>query len=161
MIRAVVLSGESVAALAHTLADLVPGAVEGVVKRVVVAAPADASEAFFEVSDDAGAKFERLEGAFGARAAAACAGADWLMVLEGGVRLPANWHAAVSDHVRRKPEQAAFIEGEKGRLLSGRPLLAVVVPAALYAAAGGFTPSDLGLKPLRRRLERSGRSVRL
>ena len=154
MIHVLIVAEQSAEALAQTLADLVPGAVEGVVKRATVAAPLDAGEALFEVSDDAGAGFQRFVGAFGARAAAALDSGDWLMVLGAGTRLPYGWYAAVADHVRRHPVQAAAIEGDKASLLGRRPLLALIAPRAVFAKAGGFSAGDADLRPLMRRLGR-------
>ena len=161
MIRAVVLCSDSVSALAHTLSDLVPGALEGVIRRVVVAAPADATDTLFELSDDAGASFQRLDGPFGTRAAAACAVGDWLMVMEAGTCLPFNWHAAAGDHLRRNPDQAAAILGDRPGLLAGRPLLALLMPRGTYAKAHGFIAADANLVPLLKRLERSGTVARI
>jgi hypothetical protein len=155
MTRAVVLFAiESAAALAGSLADLVPGAVDGVIRRVTVAATADASEALFEVSDDAGASFLRLEGEFGARAAKACEGGDELLLLVAGTRLPPHWHEDAGDHLRLRPDEVLLIEGDKAGLLGARSILALLVPRAHYAAAGGFTADDTDLRPLLRRLRR-------
>ena len=55
MLHAVIIAETSVEALAQTLADLVPGAVEGVLKRATVAAPLDADEPLFEVAAVPGA----------------------------------------------------------------------------------------------------------
>jgi len=157
MIRAVVFANNSAAALAGSLADLVPGAVDGVVQRVMVAAPANADEVLFEVSDDAGAGFVRLEGQFGARAAQACAGDDQLLLLLAGARLPLHWHEAASDHLRRSPDEVLLIEGENTRLLGARTILALLVPRTHYVSAGGFKAADTDLKSLLRRLRRSAR----
>ena len=157
MIRAVVFANNFPAALAGTLADLVPGAVDGVVQRVTVAAPANADEVLFEVSDDAGAGFVRLEGGFGTRAAQACAGDDQLLLLLAGARLPLHWHEAASDHLRRSPGEVLLIEGEKTRLLGAHTILALLVPRAHYVSAGGFKAADTDFKPLLRRLRRSAR----
>jgi hypothetical protein len=154
MIHALIIADQSAEALAQTLADLVPGAVEGVLKRATVAAPLDADEALFEVSDDAGAGFKRLDGAFGARAAAISGAGDWVMALGAGTRLPYGWHAAVGDHLRRHPEQAAALEGDKTGLLGRRSLLAVIAPRAVFDKAGGFGAGDADLRPLLRRLGR-------
>lgn len=163
MINAVVMSLSSVEGLARTLADMVPGAVEGVVKRVAVAAPLDAPESVFEVTDDAGAEFKRLPGGYGARASAAVAASDsdWLMVVDGGVRLQPDWHLAVADHIGRRPDQAATFICEKAGFLRPQPVLAVITPRALYEKAGGFSDADADLRPMLKRLERSGRAVRL
>jgi hypothetical protein len=154
MLHALIIADVSAEALARTLADLVPGAVEGVVKRATVAAPLEADESLFEVADDSGAAFKRLAGGFGERAAAISDKGDWLMALCGGVRLPHGWHAAAADHLRRYPDQAAAIEGDKAGLLGRRPLLALIAPRAVFAKAGGFSPGDGDLKPLLRRLGR-------
>jgi hypothetical protein len=161
MIHAVVISTGSAQALAHTLADLVPGAVEGVIKRVTVAAPPEAEEALFEVSDDAGAAFLRLSGDYGERAAAACGRGDWLMVLEAGIALPQDWHVAAAGHMRRRPNESAVRRGAKTGWMSGPSLEYVLVPRRIYDQTGGFQPGDTGLKDLLRRLERLRKAVRL
>lgn len=76
------------------------------------------------------------------------------MALSAGTRLPYGWHAAVADHVRRHPGQAAAIEGDKVGWLGRRPLLALVAPRAAYEKAGGFSAGDADLRPLMRRLGR-------
>ena len=154
MLHALIIADASAEALAQTLADLVPGAVEGVVKRATVAAPLDADESLFEVADDAGASFRRLPGGFGARAAAISDKGDWLMAMSAGTRLPYGWHAAAADHLRRYPDQAAAIEGDKAGLLGRRVLLALIAPRAVFDKAGGFSAGDADLKPLLRRLGR-------
>jgi len=154
MLHALIIAEGSAEALAQTLADLVPGAVEGVVKRATVAAPLEADEALFEVADDAGAAFQRLRGGFGARAAAISDKGDWLMAITAGARLPYGWLAAAADHLRRYPDQAAAIEGDKVGLLGRRVLLALIAPRAAFEKAGGFSPGDADLKPLLRRLGR-------
>lgn len=154
MFHALIIAEASAEALANTLADLVPGAVEGVVKRVTVAAPLGADEALFEVADDAGADFKRLPGAFGARAAAISDQGNWLMALGAGTRLPYGWHAAAADHIRRYPDQAAALEGDKAGLLGRRVLLAIIAPRAAYDKAAGFSAGDADLRPLLRRLGR-------
>lgn len=154
MLHALIIADASAEALARTLADLVPGAVEGVVKRATVAAPLEAADSLFEVADDAGASFKRLAGGFGARAAAISDKGDWLMALSAGVRLPHGWHAAAADHLRRYPDQAAAVEGDKAGLLGRRALLALIAPRAAFAKAGGFSPGDADLRPLLRRLGR-------
>ncbi len=154
MIHALIIAESSAEALAQTLADLVPGAVEGVLKRATVAAPLGADEALFEVSDDAGAGFQRLDGAFGARAAAISGPGDWLMAIGAGTRLPYGWYAAAADHLRRFPDQAAVLEGDKIGLMGRRSLLALIAPRAAYEKAGGFGAGDADLRPLMRRLGR-------
>lgn len=154
MLHALIIAEASAEALAQTLSDLVPGAVEGVVRRATVAAPLEADEALFEVADDAGASFKRVDGGFGARAAGVSDKGDWLMVLSAGVRLPHGWHAAAADHLRRYPDQAAAVEGDKTGLLGRRALLALIAPRAELTRAGGFSPGDADLRPLLRRLGR-------
>jgi hypothetical protein len=163
MINAVVMSMGSVEGLARTLSDLVAGAVDGVVKRVAVAAPIDAQDSLFEVSDDSGAAFKRLPGGYGERAAAAAAAVDgdWMMLLDAGARLQPDWHLAAADHIHRRPDQAAVIVCEKAGFLRPQPVLALILPRRLYDEAGGFGQADSGLRPLFKRLERRSRAVRL
>jgi hypothetical protein len=154
MLHALIIADASAEALAQTLSDLVSGAVEGVVRRATVVAPLGAEEALFEVADDAGANFKRADGGFGARAAAIADKGEWLMVLSAGVRLPHGWHAAAADHLRRYPDQAAAVEGDRAGLLGRRALLALIAPRAEFNKAGGFSPGDADLRPLLRRLGR-------
>lgn len=152
MIHALIIAGQSAEALAQTLADLVPAAVEGVLKRATVAAPRDADEALFRVADEAGAGFRRMDGASGAWAAAIFEGGDWLMAVEAGTRLPHAWPADAADHIRRYPGQAAAVEGDKAGWFGRKPLLALIAPRAVYERAGGFRAGDADLRPLMRRL---------
>ena len=84
-------------------------------------------------------------------------GADDLLLLQSGARLPLHWQETVIDHLRRKPGEGLVIEGDKSGLLGARPILALLVPRAVYEAAGGFTTADTDLRPLLRRLRRSAR----
>lgn len=162
MIHAAVLSTGSVAGLAYTLSDLVPGAVEGLIKRVSVAAEPGAEEALFEVSDDAGAAFLRLDGDYGARAAAALAqGGDWVLAIEAGTRLSPDWHMAAGRHVRMRPGESAVLMGDKSGWLAARPVLYVLAPRRVYEQVGGFKPGDADLKALVKRLERLRKAFRL
>ena len=79
--------------LAATLAPLVPGAVEGLVREVVLVdrGMGDARK----VSDHAGCRVEPAE-AF--HAVVQAAQGDWLLLLEPGARLQPGWMPAVIEH---------------------------------------------------------------
>jgi hypothetical protein len=80
--------------LAATLATLVPGAVEGVVRDVVLI-DRGMTSASRKVADHAGC---RVVSADDLRAAVEAARGEWLLLLEPGARLQPGWIAAVVEH---------------------------------------------------------------
>ena len=81
--------------LASTLATLVPGAVEGIVREVVLVDRGMGEDAR-KVADHAGC---RIVASKDLREALKTAKGEWLMFLEPGARLMAGWIGAVIDHV--------------------------------------------------------------
>jgi glycosyltransferase involved in cell wall biosynthesis len=125
MLSVVIATKESEDALLPTLAALVPGAVAGVVREVIVA-DAGSSDSTVQIADGAGCRVLTSAEPNGARlkAAAAVARAPWLLFLTPGIVPDATW----IDETRR------FIETAE---LSGR--------AGAYAAA--FRRSPAAFRP--------------
>ena len=92
MISVVIPTHESERLLAHTLAALVPGALDGILREVIVA-DAGSKDGTAKVADVAGCRFLVLPGDRGARlaAAAATARADWLWFVQPGSIPGNNW----------------------------------------------------------------------
>lgn len=95
MISAIVPTRDSARELQSLLSALVPAAVEGLVREVVVA-DAGSTDITDVICDDAGARL--LQG--GVSAAAKAAKSDWLLVLPVDLRLARGWHEAVADHLK-------------------------------------------------------------
>ncbi len=92
MISVVIPTHESERLLAHTLAALVPGALDGILREVIVA-DAGSKDATAKVADVAGCRFLVIPGERGARltAAAATARADWLWFVQPGSIPGTSW----------------------------------------------------------------------
>ncbi len=89
--------------LARTLASLVGGVVEGVVREVIVC-DLGSTDQTAKVAEHAGCR--HLSG--GVAAGAAAAKSDWLLVLEPGARLVEGWADVVADHVAHSGKPARF-----------------------------------------------------
>ncbi len=89
------------------LAALVAGAVEGLVKEVVVA-DAGSTDRTLELAEEAGCRVVASEKGRGGqlRAGAAAAKADWLLFLHADTVLSPGWVAAVGAHIARNPDKA-------------------------------------------------------
>lgn len=98
-------------ALARTLACLVSGAVEGVVREVIVC-DAGSSDRTAIVADHAGCHFVG-EGGF--EAGLRRARGDWLLLLEPGARLPDGWMDAVLAHAGEASAPARFRRSARSR----------------------------------------------
>jgi glycosyltransferase involved in cell wall biosynthesis len=105
MLSVVIPTHDSERALVPTLAALVPGAVAGVVREVIVA-DAGSADATAEIADGAGCRVLILREPRGARlkAAADAARAPWLLFLPPGSVPDATW----TDEVRRFIEETAL-----------------------------------------------------
>ncbi len=109
--------------LAHTLASLVPAAVEGILREVIVVAPESAS-GVPTVAEHAGCRLAERPSA-----AIASAKGEWLLFLEPGARLREGWSESVLTHVSGKGGAARFTAEASGWrglaswfTLRGRPL---------------------------------------
>ena len=140
MISVVIPTHESERALAHTLAALVPGALDGVLREVIVA-DAGSKDGTEKVADVAGCRFMVVPGERGARltAAAAAARADWLWFVQPGSIPGTNWIEELGGFLREceltDDRQAAVFRARGGR---GRSQLAEAF--ALIGAALGAKP---------------------
>jgi glycosyltransferase involved in cell wall biosynthesis len=157
MISVVIPTHESERLLAHTLAALVPGALDGVLREVIVA-DSGSTDGTAKVADVAGCRFLVLPGDRGARlkAAAATARADWLWFVEPGSIPGTNWIEELSGFIRQcdltqDPHAAVFrARGGRGRsqlaeafaliasAFSGpKPSQGLLIPKPLYQSLGG------------------------
>ena len=147
------------AELAQTLSALVPGAVEGIVRDVIVL-DRGSRDGSSTVADAAGCRFlatwdmpEVLRSARG----------DWLLLLQPGARPMTGWVDAIVDHVAVDPGPARFRDArgyrrpflqrlargtpplERGYLVSKRQAAAAARPGmALADIARGGKARDLG-----------------
>lgn len=115
-------------ALARTLASLVGGAVEGVVREVIVC-DAGSSDHTHAVAEHAGCRYLA-----DARAAAGVrqARGEWLLLLEPGARLLDGWMDAVLAHAAGATGAARFTRARQSRL----PFLARVLAGRRPLADG-------------------------
>ncbi|MER9653968.1 glycosyltransferase [Mesorhizobium sp. M0152] len=99
-------------ALARTLASLVGGAVEGVVREVIVC-DAGSTDQTHRVAEHAGCHYVASGGvAAGIRQAKG----DWLLILEPGARLAEGWIDAVIAHTARQTMAARFSRARGSRM---------------------------------------------
>lgn len=112
-------------ALARTLASLVAGAIDGIVREVIVVDHGSADQTAY-VAEHAGCRFV-AEG--GVAAGIRHAKGDWLLMLEPGARLVDGWVESVAAHVAGAAVPARFSPARNSRA----PLLARLFlrPAAL------------------------------
>lgn len=134
-------------ALARTLASLVPAAVEGAVREVLVCDPG-ADAAIGRVAEQAGCHY--FAGA-GAGEGARQARSEWLLLLEPGARLVDGWTEIVREYVNSSTGAARFAPSKQGRLpllqrlLSRRRKIAyglVIMKREALSLAGGGGSAD-------------------
>lgn len=151
MISVIVPTRDSGEALAGLLASLVPAAVDGLVRDVVVA-DAGSTDATAALCEDAGATL-----VYGTIAAAvAVARGDWLLIAPPEMRFPPRWIETLADHVGREREPALLMPPLKPGWLASRKRLSA---AALLVRATTFHGAPGDLADLRRRFGRG--AVRL
>lgn len=141
MLSVLIEGGEDAAALAASLAALVPGAVDGLVREVIVIDLGMGDEAR-AVVDHAGC---RVGGRSKLRELIGSAKGDWLLCLEAGARLAPGWIEVAARHLaevadgRSTPAAARFCLARRNRpplltrVLSRRPVLrdGLLLPKAL------------------------------
>jgi glycosyltransferase involved in cell wall biosynthesis len=159
MLSVVIATHESERALVPTLSALVPGAVAGVVREVIIA-DAGSRDGTAQIAEGAGCRLLVSPGRRGARlkAAADMARAPWLLFLAPGIVPDATW----IDECRRFMEQAelsgrAAAQAAVFRKVSARFRPMLVEAFALLRAALGASGANAGealliAKPLYRRL---------
>lgn len=126
MLSVLIETRNSEEGLARTLASLVGGAVEGVVREVIVC-DTGSSDQTHKVAEHAGCHYVAQGGiAAGVRQAKS----EWLLLLEPGARLVDGWSDEVAEHVARATLPARFTRarasrvGLVARLLRKAPALA-------------------------------------
>lgn len=167
MISVIIPTLNAEATLGETLSCLVPAAVEGLVKEVIVV-DGGSSDATARLVDGAGATFLTAPRGRGSQLAAGAAKArfQWLLFLHADTVLEPGWEREAGTFIdrveagRRAPSAAAFRfalddMGFKARLLEffvsvrctvlGVPYgdQGLLMPAALYRQVGGYRPMPL------------------
>ena len=154
MISVVIATLNEERLLGPVLTALVPAAVDGVVRQVIVV-DGGSRDATVEIAKDAGADVLEVGGPIEARLAAGCARAkgDWLLFLDPTVLPPAGWEAAARAHIGRGTDQAVWFSPTRGGLLGGPPAAhGLLVSRVLLEESGGYS-AGLARK-LGRRLKR-------
>ena len=136
MISVVLATRNDQRRLGRTLAALVPSAVDGLVRQVIVA-DAGSADATLEIADDAGAVV--VKGPL----AEACASAkeDWLLILDPGARLGEGWERAAHDHIVRVARPGVIRMGQRRGLLgmmSPAPAVGLLIRKAEVVGEGGL-----------------------
>ncbi|PVM93588.1 cell wall biosynthesis glycosyltransferase [Caulobacter radicis] len=142
MISVILPAVAPVHALAQILAQLVPAAVDGLVKEVVIAGVSEPGlEALIE---DSGARFVAASGDRGAllAAGAALARGDWILALDPSRGLPEAWRGPAEAHLAGGAGAAALLVPAGGLLARlTAPPVGLLVRRLDYAATGGFSGS--------------------
>ena len=163
MISVVIPTHESERELVHTLAALVPGALHGLVREVIVT-DAGSQDDTAKVADVAGCRFlVQPRGLRGARlaAAAATARADWLWFLTPGSVPEPGWLEATERFIRTHDGDTASAQAavlgrrsagtglrEAFRLLTAAlgarpdPQQGLLIHKSLYRSLGGHDPTS-------------------
>lgn len=111
MVSVVIETRNDEDALARTLSSLVGGAVEGVVREVIVC-DRGSTDRTHAVADHTGCRYMTNSSiASGIRQARS----EWLVLLEPGARLCDGWIDAVSDHTAHSTRAARFTQARNGR----------------------------------------------
>ena len=143
MISAIILTGGSERDLASILSALVPAAVDGLVRQVLVVSNGE-SPAVAAICEDAGASL-----APDLSAAASSARADILLVLPENLRLRPGWHESVRRHLEGEGGRALVCESEPGLI---QRLLPPRKAGVLLEKAGFAKLAPSGMDDLRRGL---------
>lgn len=159
MITVVIPTLNSADQFGPCLSGLVPAAMDGLVREVVIA-DGGSTDATLAIAEDCGARVVSCPGDRGARLAKACDGprGEWLLILEPDAILPEGWRAAVEQHLKAGGDAGAWLprpgRNWLQRLRGGAPqgLLASV---RRYQASGGFRAGDPDLSRLARALKAS------
>jgi len=157
MISVVIPTLNAERTLQRALAPLVPAAVKGLVREVVVA-DCGSTDRTLELADDAGANIIRTEQGRGVQLAAGCAAArgDWLLVLHADTALADDWEVAVAGHMQGHADKAGWFRfalddrGLRARLWEQGVALrcgllslpygdqGLLISKALYEQVGGY-----------------------
>jgi glycosyltransferase involved in cell wall biosynthesis len=145
MISVVIGTRDSEVLLASTLAALVPGAVAGLVREVIVA-DGGSTDSTATVADVAGCRFFASAESLGARlsVAAAMARADWLLFLRPGSVPGSRWIDEVQRFLREAQEDGCSV---RAAVFRPRPTRSRVATAFnfLATAVGALPRPERGL----------------
>ena len=97
--------------LARTLSSLVGGAVEGMIREVIVC-DQDSTDATHKVAEHAGCTFIRGTAAVGLKLAKS----EWLLLLEPGAKLADGWMEPVAEHMAKRTIAGQFTRSRAHRL---------------------------------------------
>ena len=99
----------AVTAIGPTLAPLVPGVAEGLVREVVLA-DGGSDDAIAQVAEETGATLIEAPRGRGSQLAAGAGAArgEWLLFLHADTVLPDDWPAAAAKHMQHHPERAGY-----------------------------------------------------
>ena len=168
MISVVIPTLNEAGHLPLTLAALVPAAMDGLVREVIIS-DGGSTDGTLEAADEAGAKIVTSTKGRGQQLAAGCALAKgpWLLILHADSRLAVGWETIALSHIRQQADRAGYFKfqlddpsfiarvWEMGVALRCRLLAlpygdqGLLISKALYEAAGGFEAvplmEDVGL----------------
>lgn len=99
MISVVLIASEDLPGLAAQMAMLVPAAVDGLVKEVILVA--DGEPGVEALTEDSGARLVKVPGGVAARLAAGAAAArgDWILTLRSAPALREGWREPIEKHL--------------------------------------------------------------
>ncbi len=168
MISVVIPTLDEAGHLPLTLAALVPAAVDGLVREVIIS-DGGSTDGTLEAADEAGAKIVTSAKGRGQQLAAGCALAKgpWLLILHADSRLAVGWETIALSHIRQQADRVGYFRfqlddpspiarvWEAGVALRCRLLAlpygdqGLLISKAVYEAAGGFEAvplmEDVGL----------------
>ncbi|HJV42906.1 cell wall biosynthesis glycosyltransferase [Caulobacter sp.] len=142
MISVVLLASEDLPGLAAQMAMLVPAAVDGLVKEVILAAGGEPGDepGVEALVEDSGARLVRVGGDASARLAAGAAAArgDWILTLRSAPILREGWREPVEKHLAGGGGTAAVLAMPGGLLGKWSPRLhGVLVRRLDWPTTGG------------------------
>jgi glycosyltransferase involved in cell wall biosynthesis len=132
MISVVIATHNDARTLGQTLAALVPAAVDGLVREVILA-DGGSTDDTLAIAEDSGARVVTCEGSVEARLLEGCKAArsDWLLILEASAPAPAGWEGPSGRHMERQAGRAAYW-GRSGLAPFVTPAKALLVPRPLF-----------------------------
>src|ERR1700744_4956895 len=132
MISVVIATHNDERTLGQTLASLVPAAVDGLVREVILA-DAGSTDDTLAIAEDAGARGTVGEGPVETRLLEGCkiARADWFLILEAPSPAPRGWEPAAGGHIEHHAGRAASW-GRSGLAPFATPAKALLVPRRLF-----------------------------
>jgi rSAM/selenodomain-associated transferase 2 len=164
MISVIIPTLDAEGSLTRTLAALVPAAVDGILREVIVV-DGGSTDGTAKIADEAGTEFFSERGGRGSQLAAAArrAKSPWLLFLHADTVLEPGWESEASTFIyevdtgKRQPSAGAFRfalddRGMGPRLLERCVALrcsvfrlpygdqGLLIPRSLYEEAGGFRP---------------------